>query len=218
MSGPSPIVSVRDLQLADGHVVDPQQRRAAAREPEQALEADREVEVAARVQAALARTPRRRESSPSRSCSQVSASVPITTSGSRLLRSGPHAGAERGAADLPAAADVARAGRGRWRRSPARRRGSGPGASGRPPRPGPKGPASRGNLPRGGRIRSGACPTSLCTTPEPAPCSPSSRATRRRWGSTPAGRRSTRACTSATRGRSSSSPSSSASSSTRATA
>ncbi len=40
----------------------------------------------------------------------------------------------------------------------------------------------------------------------------------RRWGSTPAGRRSTRACTSATRGRSSSSPSSSASSCTRATA
>ena len=43
----------RDPQPAGRDVVDAQQRRAAVREPEQALEADREVEVAARVEPAL---------------------------------------------------------------------------------------------------------------------------------------------------------------------
>jgi hypothetical protein len=43
----------RDLELADGHVMDAQQRRAAVGKPEQAFEADREIEVAAGIQPPL---------------------------------------------------------------------------------------------------------------------------------------------------------------------
>ena len=52
-SGPSPIVSVEIRLPRWPDVVDAQQRRAAVGEAEHALEADREVEVAARVEAAL---------------------------------------------------------------------------------------------------------------------------------------------------------------------
>ena len=217
MSGPSPIVSVRDPELADRDVVDPQQRRAAAREPEEALEADREVEVAARVQPALAE----RLDAGELALAELEPGLGVGADhdvGLACGRAGAHAGAERGAAHLPASARCRPGGRGRSRRSPARRRGSGRAAYGRPPRPGPKGPASRATYPWAGWVRSGPCPTSLSTTPAPARCSRSSPATHRGWESTPAGRRSTRGSTSATRGRSSSSRSSSASSSTRATA
>ena len=216
MSGPSPIVSVLILSLPTGTWW---MRSSGGRpdgEPEQALEADREVEVAAGVEAALGERLdagdlalaqlqpglRRR----CRSRRRARACSPRPARGRRSWCSGP-----------PSCGRCRPAGRGTWRRSPAPPRGSGTGASGRPPRRAPKGQASGDPTPHARWIRSRACPTSPSTTPEPAHCSRFRRATPRRWGSTPAGRRSTRACTSATPARSSSSASSSASSSTRAT-
>ena len=158
------------------------------REPEQALEADREVEVAARVQPALGEGLDAGQLALAQLAARSAASVPITTSGSRLRRAGPHARAERGAADLPGAPDVARAGRGRSRRSPAPPRGSAPGASGTPPPPAPTGRAIRATLPteRGGYAPVRARRHAL-RHPNPARCSRLSRATRARWASTPAG-------------------------------
>ena len=97
----------RDRGRADRHVVDAQQRRAAAGQAEQPLEADGEVEVAARVQAALGERLDAVEARPRAARSQVWASVPMVTSGLRRRQPAPHARAVLGAADLPGAADVA---------------------------------------------------------------------------------------------------------------
>ena len=53
-SGPSPIVSVETRGAARLDLVDAHERRAAVGQAEEALEADGEVEVAARVEQALA--------------------------------------------------------------------------------------------------------------------------------------------------------------------
>ena len=71
----------------------------------------------------------------------------------------------------PSSGRCRRGGCGTWRRSLAPRRGSGTGASGTPPRRGPKGRTSRATYPRARWVRSGPCLTSRSTTPEPAPCS-----------------------------------------------
>ena len=68
----------------DRHVVDAQQRRAAVGQAEQALEADREVEVAAGVEPALRERLDAGQLALAQARSQVSASVPMTTSGRRL--------------------------------------------------------------------------------------------------------------------------------------
>ena len=130
--------------------------------------------------------------------------------GLALARAGPDAGAERGAADLPAAADVAepdvvggveaRLGpeiAGRQRAERLRDTGRKVWHRGEP------------TPQRADTLRSVPDVTLYDTrTRSLQPFVPRDP---RRWGSTPAGRRSTRACTSATPGRSSSSRSSSAS-------
>ena len=169
---------------------------------------------------------------------RCSASVPMTTSGRRLVHALAHARAVLGAADLPRVADVAEAHVVGGVEAAARRRGSARGACGRPPRRA-RG-AGRGAVqPRQGaaqlhhpertgdeleirrsfaRMRCAAVRTiRLHDTRSGALRELEPRDARPGRASTPAGRRSTTASTSATRGRSSSSPCSSASSSTRAT-
>ena len=106
--GPSPIVSVETFSAPDRHVVDAQQRRAAVREPEQALEADREVEVAAGVEPAL------RERLDARELALAQAQPRRGVGADRRRPAGargahPDAGAVGRAADLPGVADVAEA-------------------------------------------------------------------------------------------------------------
>ena len=99
----------RDLQAAvDLDVVDAQQRRAAARQPEQALEADGQVEIAARVEPAL------RERLDARELAGAQAQPGLGVGADRDVGApagdaGPHAGAVGRAAHLPRAADVGEA-------------------------------------------------------------------------------------------------------------
>jgi hypothetical protein len=95
-----------DPQAPDRDLVDAQERRAAGGEPEEALEADGQVEVAARVQAALGE----RLDAGDLALAQLQPGLGVGADhdvGLALAPAGPHAGADRGAADLPAAADVA---------------------------------------------------------------------------------------------------------------
>ena len=83
-SGPSPMVSVETQPPPEVDVVDAHQRRAAVGQAEQALEAEGQVEVAARVEPALPEGVDARQLAFAQS-SQVCASVPTTTSGSRRV-------------------------------------------------------------------------------------------------------------------------------------
>ena len=238
VAGPSPIVSVEMRWRPTGTSWMRRSGGPAVGQAEQALEADREVEVAARVERALARTPRRRTARPRAARSQVAASVPIDDVGRAPRDARAHAGAVRGAADLPRAADVAQA-------DVVGGVEAGVGAQvalgqraerlidEREPRGGAAARTRRGTLRR--RRYADAGWRSVARPSRPGSRLPpmreirlhdtrtgeraAARAARRRPGraSTPAGRPSTAASTSATRGRSSSSPCSSASSSTRAT-
>ena len=124
-------------ETADGRALnldvgDPEQRGTAAGEPEQALEAEREIEVPARVEAALRERvetgePPLPKGDPG--C-RVAPDHHVGLSGGR----GPNAAALARACGPPRSARRRRAAPGRWRRTRARRPGSGTAASGRPPR------------------------------------------------------------------------------------
>ena len=98
----------REPQPPDRHVVHAQQRRAAVREPEQALEAEREVQLAARVQAALGERLDARQLALAQlqPGGGVGADRDVRPPARRARA---HAGAVRGAADLPRVPDVAQA-------------------------------------------------------------------------------------------------------------
>ena len=225
--------------------MDAQQRRAPVLEAEEALEARSRGRGCRGRRAARRPKASMPDSSPRRSAIQVSASVPMTTSGGAARRAPARAGAVLGAAHLPGVADVAehdlprrveaRLGAEIALRQRAKARLDGRQARcmrgrrrhrhGKVPRSGAAWHTSRGTpTPRSGELPaprrslgSTRWPRSACTTPARASCASSSRAPTATSASTPAGRRSTGASTSATRGRSSSSRCSSASSSTRAT-
>ena len=108
-SGPSPIVSVETFRRPTRHVADAQQRRAAVREPEQALEAERQVQLAAGVEQALGERLDARQLALAQRGSQV-----CGVGADRDVRPAPrgahpHARAVGGTADLPGVAHVAQA-------------------------------------------------------------------------------------------------------------
>ena len=109
VSGPSPIVSVETCRRPTGTSW---MRSSGGRpfgQPEQALEADREVEVAAGVEPALGERLDARQLALAQAAARCAASVPIVDVGPAAGGAHAHARAVRGAADLPRVADVAQA-------------------------------------------------------------------------------------------------------------